>query len=340
MRLVVAYTPAGPDAAPQDADGVRQGEFVCRVLSQRGFECTRVPFSLDLRETRERIEAFAPDCVFNLVESVEGSDRLILLAPLLCEAMKLPYTGAPLEGLMLTTNKVVAKRTLRGAGISTPDWRRRSRASLDGALGLASDPGAVIVKSVWDHGSAGITGSSVHENVSCARLTTLLPDTGDVFAERFVSGREFNLSLLAGDDGVDVLPPAEIVFAGEWGARPRIVCHDAKWSNDSFEARGTPRRFDFPTSDGSLLRRLREAATECWVLFGLGGYARVDFRVDDRGRPWVLEVNANPCLSPDAGFMAAARRAGLSPGDVLARILHDATCTPRARAGASAPPSG
>ena len=58
--------------------------------------------------------------------------------------------------------------------------------------------------------------------------------------------------------------------------------------------------------------------------FDLHGYARVDFRVDGEGRPWILEVNANPCLSPDAGFAAALARADIPFHDAVARILDDA----------------
>jgi D-alanine-D-alanine ligase len=56
-------------------------------------------------------------------------------------------------------------------------------------------------------------------------------------------------------------------------------------------------------------------------LFGLRGYARVDFRVDEDGRPWILEINANPCLSPDAGFAAALERAGIGFDQAIQRIL-------------------
>ncbi|MCX5821807.1 MAG: D-alanine--D-alanine ligase, partial [Deltaproteobacteria bacterium] len=74
--------------------------------------------------------------------------------------------------------------------------------------------------------------------------------------------------------------------------------------------------------DASLLALLKDMALRCWKLFDLRGYARVDFRVDREGRPWILEVNANPCLSPDAGFSAAALRAGLTFPDVLGRIIN------------------
>ena len=62
----------------------------------------------------------------------------------------------------------------------------------------------------------------------------------------------------------------------------------------------------------------------CWNLFGLRGYARVDFRLDHQGQPWVLEVNANPCLSPNAGFAAALEAAEIPFADALHRIMNDA----------------
>jgi D-alanine-D-alanine ligase len=72
-----------------------------------------------------------------------------------------------------------------------------------------------------------------------------------------------------------------------------------------------------------LLATLADLGRACWDLFELRGYARVDFRVDQSGRPWVLEINANPCIAPDAGFMAAAAQAGLTIDEVVARIIAD-----------------
>jgi D-alanine-D-alanine ligase len=105
--------------------------------------------------------------------------------------------------------------------------------------------------------------------------------------------------------------------------KPKFVGYRAKWDQSSFEYGSTPRRFDFPSQDAALLTDLRRQSLACWELFGLRGYARVDFRVDVEGKPWVLEVNTNPCLSPDAGFMATAAREGLSPVDVIRRIITD-----------------
>lgn len=147
---------------------------------------------------------------------------------------------------------------------------------------------------------------------------------GACFAERFVDGREFNLSLLSGTGGPQVLPPAEILFSNFPEGKPEILDYPAKWDESSDGWLNTPRRFDFEESDRELLNRLEETARRCWRVFNLRGYARVDFRVDSDGTPWVLEVNTNPCLSPDAGFAAALETARIPFDNAVQRILDDA----------------
>jgi D-alanine-D-alanine ligase len=128
-----------------------------------------------------------------------------------------------------------------------------------------------------------------------------------------------------GASAPQVLPPAEIVFhnTDKWRDRPRIVNYDCKWNEESFEYQNTERVLDFGKDDVPLLERLADIARQCWMTFELRGYARVDFRVDAEGRPWVLEVNTNPCLSPDAGFAAAIDRAGISYPTAINRIVNE-----------------
>jgi len=147
---------------------------------------------------------------------------------------------------------------------------------------------------------------------------------GECFAEEFIDGREFNISLVEIDGEPVVLPPAEIRFVDFPKNKRKMVGYRAKWVEDSVEYRATRRSFIFPETDGMLLEHMAEISKSCWRLFGLGGYARVDFRVDERERPWVLEVNINPCISPDAGFVAAAAMAGIGYKRLVGRILDSA----------------
>jgi D-alanine-D-alanine ligase len=216
----------------------------------------------------------------------------------------------------------LAKRLLRQNGLTTPDWVEAG----ENGLPVPSFSGPYIVKSVWEHASIGIDGSSVTEDPrKLDRIARRRQREfgGDWFAEAYIEGREFNLALLAGPDGVELLPPAEMLFIDYPQGKRRIVDYAAKWHADSFEFNNTVRRFEFGAEDKRLLVELEWIAKSCWRLFGLTGYARVDCRVDGAGRPWILEININPCLSPDAGFAAAADRAGLTLTDVVGRIVAD-----------------
>jgi D-alanine-D-alanine ligase len=119
-----------------------------------------------------------------------------------------------------------------------------------------------------------------------------------------------------------VLPHAEIRFSFP-DDKPHVLGYKAKWDEGSFEYKNTVRTFDFVPEDSDLLKELSEIALESWKLFGLKGYARVDFRVDQDGKIYVLEINANPCISSDSGFVAAALRAGISQKELVKRIVMD-----------------
>lgn len=311
-------------ASPDQIDCLVQVAAVCKALLELGHDPFPLAATLDLGLLRERLGEINPHLVFNLVESLEGHGRLIHLAPSLMDSLGILYTGASTEAIFLTTGKLLTKRLLRDAGIPTPSSYSPAELPLAGGW----EPGSYIIKSVWEHASAGLDENSV---VRVSRPEELLKEMlrreadlgGECFAEAYIEGREFNLSVLAGEAGTQVLPAAEIRFVDFPEGKHRIVGYRAKWHETSFEYLHTVRSFEFSPEDGLLLSRLADTAMECWNLFRLQGYARVDFRVDRDLRPWVLEINVNPCLAPDAGFAAAAARAGLTFSQVVERILGD-----------------
>jgi D-alanine-D-alanine ligase len=337
MRIAIAHNAVTDADAPDERDVLVQAAAVEAALTDLGHRTALLPCTLDLAALRGRLSERPPDLVVNLVESLDGRGRLIHLVPSLLDAMGVPYTGSCAEVILVTSHKVLAKERMTALRLPTPLWIGPVPADLP-ALS-ASDPAAAdpswrwIVKSLWEHASIGIdeTSTALCESAGdvVARLRDRAPDVGGAcFAERFIEGREFNLSLLAGPAGPEVLPPAEIVFEGYPAGALRIVGYRAKWDESSYEFHHTPRRFDFPQEDAGLLKRLRDLAAQCWRGFGLKGYARVDFRVDAGGQPWILEINANPCLSPDAGFAAALQAAGIGYPAAIARILAEARCIP------------
>lgn len=302
----------GAEADQQDT--LEQVRTVARSLATLGYRVAVRPLDLDLT-VLDRLALRPPALVFNLVESLGGSGRLIHLVPAVLESRGIAFTGCGAEALYLTSNKPLAKRVMTSAGIPTPDWATLPRPRCQAGT-------RYIVKSAWEHASIGLDRDSLVAGGQVRRrLRQLSPfGGGDWFAERYIDGREFNISLLDGPAGPAVLPIAEMLFVDYPPERPRIVDYEAKWDPDSFAYQHTVRSFVDRREDSALKARLAAIARQCWRVFGLRGYARIDVRVDAAGQPWVLEVNANPCLSPDAGFLAAAEEGGHGRDQVVARI--------------------
>ncbi len=250
------------------------------------------------------------------------------VGPLLAEKLGLPFTGNDADALHVTNSKRLTKERLAGVDLPTPAAVYTFGGTTE-LVGSAREvfPGRFLIKAVHEHASFGMDDGAVVEVESQVALLEAVRRRGDrfgkpFFAERFIDGREFNLSVLdRGDGSPEVLAPAEITFDTFPAGKPRIVGYAAKWEAESFEYVETPRRFEFPPADGPLLKELRNLAEHTWRALRLRGYARVDFRVDEAGRPWVIEANANPCLSPDAGFAAALANAGVPFEEAVRRVL-------------------
>lgn len=323
MRVLILHDVVPPDARPDESDALSQARHVADVLAALGHHPSTLPIDLNLAAAADAIRSARPNLIFNLVESINRRGRLIHLAPALLDTLDIPYTGAGADATFCSSGKLIAKRLLRAAGLPTPDWRTSAE--------LRDHPpttGRWIIKSAWEHASIGLDDSAIVDAATAdleALLRARLPALGgEAFIEQFIDGREFNLALLASDDGPEVLPPAEITFEDFAPDQPRIVGYRAKWDDRSFEYHHTPRRFNFPPSDRPLLAQLTSLAAECWRLFNLRGHARVDFRVTPDGAPSILEVNSNPCISPDAGFAAALARSGIPMTTAVERIIADA----------------
>ena len=313
--VVVLHEAFAADARPDELDALLQVEETADALERLGWQVSTLAVGLDANVWLKELESRRPDCVFNLVESLCGSGRLITFVPTLLAAADIPFTGSDADAIHLSSNKLLAKHWLTVHGIATPAW-------IGSASAVNPKRGPWIVKSVWEHASLGLDDDSiVHGQEALAERIDHCKQQygGEWFAERFIDGREFNVSVIDDDGEPRVLPIAEISFDEYTADKPRIVGYDAKWNSDTFEYLNTPRIF--PRLDAATSKRLKSLAKKCWRLFRLRGYARVDIRMDQRGMPWVLEINANPCLSSDAGFAAAASQAGLDFDRVIEAII-------------------
>lgn len=255
--------------------------------------------------------------VFNLGEGIQG--RLFEEARIAwaLEAMGYRITGSTGDALARSIHKVHAKQLFVRAGIPTPRWRvYRSVAEMEDGLNFP-----LIVKPTAEDGSLGIDPQAVVHDMAALRARvahTIECYRQAALVEEFIVGREFNVSLWGA--GPDLLPLAEIDFHDFADPYERIVSFAAKWDPTSFAYHHTPVLCPAAVDD-CLAERIRQVALAAWRVIGCRGYARVDIRVDGNDQPYVIEVNCNPDLSPEAGFFQAVRRLGYSYQEMVNRIV-------------------
>jgi D-alanine-D-alanine ligase len=328
-RVVIAHNPVGAEADPSTSDVLAQVALVAEGLDRLGISVEIVPMA-DWQPWR-CLQPAAGLAVFNLMEAPAGRPEALLGAAAVLELLGLPFTGSPSGVLWVTTDKLATRAVLAAEGLPIAPG---GRLDPDYPDLLARIPGPWILKPACEDASLGLEGDPlcVTPGAAVARareLAARFPGQA-ILAETFLPGRELNVSLLAGggyrgdEGGVEVLPVAEIVYEGFPEGMSRVLGYEAKWHEESFAYLHTVRHFPEDPADSALLARAAELSRAAWRIFGLKGYARVDLRLDEAGEPRILEINANPCLAADGGFMAAAAKAGLSAGDVVGRILRDA----------------
>jgi D-alanine-D-alanine ligase len=322
-RVVIAHNPVGAEDDVSTSDVLAQAELVAAGLEALGLRHHTV--AVPDRRPWLHLAAETGTAVFNLIEAPPGRPQALLNAAAALALMGVPFTGSPPAALWLTTDKLAARAVLAAEGLPVAPGGRLDPG--DGSL-LDRVPGPWILKPACEDASLGLEGDPVCASREAAlararELAARFPGQA-VVAETFLPGRELNVSLLARAGGVEALPVAEIVYEGFPSGMSRVLGYEAKWHEDSYAFIHTVRRFPEDPADGVLLERAEALALAAWRVFGLRGYARVDLRLDEAGEPRILEVNANPCLAADAGFMAAATEAGLGAPEVLRRILEDA----------------
>ncbi len=309
-HAVILHNPVSAESKADELDVLDQAQLIENALDSLGYTYERKEFDLNARDLAIRLRTRNPEIVFNLVETINNEGRLSFIAPAILETFGFQFTGSGSQAVFTTTDKIICKMILRSNLVQTPDWAKSTDEIISGKV--------YLTKPVAEDGSVGIDDNFILPGNEIKSITL------GTFAEEYIHGREFNISVIGGKSGIMVLPPAEMCFHNYPESRPRILGYKAKWEENSFEYENTLRNFNFGVQDNLLLEDLKKLAQRCWQIFGLRGYARVDVRVGNDGIPKVIEINANPCLSADGGFMAACRQGGLTETEAINRIIEDA----------------
>jgi D-alanine-D-alanine ligase len=319
--LVLAHEGNVPKDVPKaEVDPAWRMEWdVVNTLRRRGHTLLTVGVHDDLSPIRQSIEEFKPTIVFNLIEAWDDVGVFDQNVVSYLELLKIPYTGCNPRGLTLARDKALARKLLAYHRIPSPDFAvvpLGRKPVLPKRLGYP-----LIVKSLTYESSTGISQASVvkdedqlEERVEFIHDTILTP----AIVEQFVDGRELYVGVL-GNHRLRVFPVWEMDFAKMPGDNWRIATERVKWNVEYQKKHG------IDTAEAKLAEgmapKIQHLARRTFRALELSGYARIDFRMGDDGKPYVIEANPNPQLAKEEDFAKSAQRAKMSYSRLLERIM-------------------
>jgi D-alanine-D-alanine ligase len=279
----------------------------------------------DVFEVLAKLRVDKPELVFNLCESMAGEPRNEPTLVGLLDLFAIPYTGADLLALASCLYKHRCKEILIARGVDTPPYRVIDRQTIDDpALETLDYPW--FLKLLHEDASVGITEENVVHTPAALRKRALALfelHQQPVLAERYIEGREINVTLVGNGADLRVLPLHEIDFAAMPSDRPRIVSYAAKWDESHVDYAGT-KPVPLRDANPALVAAVETTARAAWAALELRDYGRVDLRVDRAGKPWVIDINPNCDISPDAGVARAAKVAGMTYAQLIDSIAQAA----------------
>jgi len=273
-------------------------------------------------DTYYQIRAEKPDVVFNLCDDgFRGDYNLEPHVAAMLDILNVPYTGNNYFTIALCQNKARAKDILTFNNILTPKFQVFTSAErkLDQELKFP-----MIVKPIREDGSVGIRERSVVNNEEQLKeevdhIVNLHKQ--EALVEEYIEGREFTVSLI-GNRRPIVLPVAEIDFTGMPEHLPKIVSYRAKWIKQSIAYKKTPIICPAQNVDEKMNKMIEDAARKCYKIFGCRGYARIDFRYDEKEKKlYVLEINPNPDVSEEFDIAKSAIAANMTYPELLQKII-------------------
>jgi len=289
--------------------------FICALRElKRPYKILRIEQDNSVEIIQELIQQ-RYEMVINLCEDISGNNLKEPNIPAVLELLGIEYTGSGPLALGLTCYKDRSKHLLKGAGLKTPAFfvtdHEMEKVPIDFPL---------IVKPQHEDASIGIHFDSVaydleHLNKKIENIREVLKQPSIV--EQYIDGREFNVGIV-GNPG-EVLPIAEINFDGLPEGHAKICSYEAKWHYGSVFDTGT--KPIFPELSPKLRQAITAVALKAYELFQARDYARVDMRVDQKGVPYILEVNCNPDLCPGAGFFRAFSLNGRTYADLVGMLI-------------------
>ncbi len=314
-KLVIAYTEL-PHWTPEDLQvGEEMVLSMQKGLIDLGLDVDQVKITDDVESVMQKYDP-KNTLVFNWCEGFGDDGYDYYTVPERLEAMGIVYTGCAPACLKLTTDKFITKQLLQDKGIRSPKYKFYEK---DEPNGWSTFP--ALCKPAREHSSYGITRESVVDNSEQMhkRIDDLQKEFEcGILVEDFIEGSEFNVAVW-GNEKLEVLPIGMIDFSQFDDYHDKLVGFDAKWVEGSDSWNKTSVACPAPI-DETLKKALEDIAIEAYRACQCRDYARVDVRV--RGDlPYVLEVNSNPDITTDGGFVRSSGVLGYNYPMTIAKIL-------------------
>jgi D-alanine-D-alanine ligase len=300
-----------------------KSEFdVITTLEKLGHQTRVLSDVSEFGDIRMVVKAYEPEIVFNLLEEFRGEGIYVPYVLGYLELRRLPFTGCNPYGLVVCDNKSLLKKILRYHRIPSPESALFGRASSARRLPRRMKFPA-IVKSASMHGSVGIAQASVvtSDEKLRERVEFIHDHTQtDAIAEEYIEGRELYAGVL-GNQRLNVFPVWEMSFGNlPDGSRP-IATDKVKW-DEEYQKKLKIKTGAAKNLPEGVETRIDRYCKKAYKALGLSGYARMDFRLTDDGRLFLLEPNPNPDLNKEEDFARAAKAAGMGYTDLIQRIIN------------------
>ncbi|MEQ9504026.1 MAG: ATP-grasp domain-containing protein [Deltaproteobacteria bacterium] len=297
-----------------------KAEFdVVSTLQERGHTVRALGVYDDIGPIRRQLQEYQPNLTFMLLEEFHGVVEYDHAIVSYLELMRQPYTGCNPRGLLLSRDKALSKKILAYHRIPTPRFAVFPVGRKPKRPNKLQYP--LIVKSATEDASLGISQASIvnSDEALVERVRFVHKHTSsDAIAEQYIDGREIYVSVM-GNRRLTVFPPWEMVFAKMPDNVHPIATAKVKWDTKYQEKHGIDTKV--AELGPELATRVVRICKRVYRALHMSGYGRMDLRVTDDGRVYVLEANANPNIEYGEDFAESAEKAGVGYGELLEKIM-------------------
>lgn len=311
LKTDYKFKEGDPADANAEFDHPTTIDVIANAIESQGFKVKRIGNASNLLA---QLDSLGVDIVFNISEGSTGRNRESQV-PILLEMAGVPFVGSDALTLGVTLDKVMAKKIFIAEKIPTPKFFEVS--SVTELLNADHCKYPLIVKPRFEGSSKGLSENSRVQNMDELKkqvefITTTYKQPALI--EEFISGQEFTVAVI-GNENPEALPVVQIKIDGKLKLNDKFYTF-ARITSDRLE-------YVCPAKVSvELSKKMMDLAIRTYKSVDCRDFGRVDFRVDNEGHPYVLEINPLPSLSTEDVFKMLAEKLGMTYEQMIGKILN------------------